>query len=249
MDPGTPPETARDAGHALVDTATVGSDLVQRHGARLLIGFLCIALPLWGFGELGAEVREGVPLPFDVPILQAMHSMSGPVADRIFLAFSAIGFSGGVVPADVLLVAFLALRRMHRAATFAGVAVVGSALLNAAAKHVFHRARPALWISIAPETTYSFPSGHAMGSATLAAVVSVLVWRSRRRYPVLAAAVAFTLGVGLSRVYLGVHYPSDVLAGWAAALAWVLGCTRLLGPRQASVAPRSSPSYGSPNLP
>ena len=91
------------------------------------------------------------------------------------------------------------------------------------AKQLFARERPSLWESIAPEATYSFPSGHAMGSMTLAAVLILLAWRTRWRWPVALLTGAFTVLVGLSRVYLGVHYPSDILAGWAAALAWTVG--------------------------
>jgi undecaprenyl-diphosphatase len=122
----------------------------------------------------------------------------------------------------------LAWRRHAREALFAALATGGSALLNVAAKHAFARARPDLWLSIAPETTYSFPSGHAMGSMTLGAVAVLLAWRTRWRWPVLAASAVGVLLVGLSRVYLGVHYPSDILAGWAAALAWAVACYGLV---------------------
>ncbi|HEU4665623.1 MAG TPA: phosphatase PAP2 family protein, partial [Dokdonella sp.] len=67
---------------------------------------------------------------------------------------------------------------------------------------------------------YSFPSGHAMGSMTLACVLVLLCWWTRLRWPVLAAAAVLVVLVGASRIYLGVHYPSDILAGWAAAIAW-----------------------------
>lgn len=127
------------------------------------------------------------------------------------------------MPFDVLLVLVLAALRKYREGFFAGVALAGSGILNVAAKHYFGRARPSLWESLSPETTYSFPSGHAMGSMTLAAVLVLLAWRTRWRWPVLVLMSAFVVMVGLSRVYLGVHYPSDILAGWAAALAWTLG--------------------------
>ena len=105
---------------------------------------------------------------------------------------------------------------------FAGIALGGSALLNLGAKQLFARERPSLWESIHPETTFSFPSGHAMGSMTLAAVLVLLAWRTRWRWWVAVPALAFALLVGASRVYLGVHFPSDILAGWAAACAWVV---------------------------
>lgn len=218
------PPTEPPAAPAVVATqADVGRRVLQRHGLRLGIVFLCVALPLWGFGELAEDLLEGTPFPFDVPLLEGLHALAGPGLDRAFLALSAVGYSGGVVPADLLLVVALAWRRHPRSAVFASVALAGSALLNLAAKHVFARARPALWLSIAPETTYSFPSGHAMGSATLACVVACLAWNTRWRWPAVVLGTLFVVGVGASRVYLGVHYPSDVLAGWSAALAWTLG--------------------------
>src|SRR5690606_4052086 len=110
-----------------------------------------------------------------------------------------------------LVLLLLALRRW-RHAVFAAVATGGSALLNIAAKQLFARDRPSLWESIAPETSYSFPSGHAMGSMTLALVLVLLAWHTRARWWVLAAMAVFVPMVGLSRVYLGVHYPSDILA-------------------------------------
>ena len=136
---------------------------------------------------------------------------------------------------DVLLVLALVLRRRTREGAFAVISIVGSLLLNIAAKHTFARTRPDLWHSIAPaETTYSFPSGHAMGSMTLAMVVVLLCWSVRTpwgwnwRWPVTLLAGVFVLLVGLSRIYLGVHYPSDILAGWAAACAWVVGAYSLV---------------------
>ncbi|SMQ95553.1 phosphatidylglycerophosphatase B [Xanthomonas fragariae] len=91
------------------------------------------------------------------------------------------------------------------------------------AKQFFQRERPSLWESIAPESTFSFPSGHAMGSMTLAAVVVALAWNTRWRWPVTIVASLFALLVGVSRIYMGVHYPTDILGGWSAALVWVVG--------------------------
>ena len=200
-----------------------GLRTLKQHGLRFLLLFLAVLLPLWGFGELAEEVHEGDTFAFDQPLLQWAESWHSPVMDRVFLFFSDIGYQWGVVPFDILLVAWLALKRKPREGLFAGIALAGSALLNVAAKHYFHRARPSLWESTSPETTFSFPSGHAMGSMTLAAVLVLLAWPTRWRWWVLALMVPFVLMVGASRIYLGVHYPSDILAGWTAALAWVFG--------------------------
>lgn len=223
MEHARPAEAAAHAVDAAATQARVGRRVLQKHGIRLAIAFALIAASLWAFGEIAEDVAEGEPFWFDVPLLEGLHGLAGRSLDAVFLAFSAVGYGRGVVPFDIALVAFLALRRHPRTATFAAIAIAGSALINVAAKHVFQRARPALWIPIAPEHTYSFPSGHAMGSATLVCVLACLAWRTRWRWPVIVVGVLFALGVGVSRVYLGVHYPSDVLAGWIAAIAWVLG--------------------------
>lgn len=192
----------------------------RRHGARLLLVFVGLLLPMWGFAELADEIRESEPLAFDEPLLLWARSLAGPEMDRWLVWITDAGYLHGVVPFDVLLVLVLLLRRRLPEATFSGIALAGSGLLNVGTKLLFARERPSLWKSIAPEATYSFPSGHAMGSATLAWVLVLLAWRTRCRWPALLIAVAFVALVGFSRVYLGVHYPSDILAGWAAASVW-----------------------------
>ncbi|MBF6023548.1 phosphatase PAP2 family protein [Lysobacter niastensis] len=177
---------------------------------------------MWGFAELADEIHEQEAIAFDEPILRFAHEMAREGFDRFFVLISRAGYQWGVVPFDIALVLLLTALRRYREATFAAVALGGSALLNLAAKPAFARARPALWESIAPEANFSFPSGHAMGSMTLACVLVLLAWRTRWRWPLLLALLPFVVLVGLSRVYLGVHYPSDILAGWAAAMAWAV---------------------------
>src|SRR3546814_15967947 len=140
--------------------------------------------------------------------------------DQLFLFFSAIGYEYGVVPVDIALVLVPALRRRYRESVFAAVATGGSGLLNVVAKQAFARDRPSLWESIAPEHNFSFPSGQALGPMTLAAVPVLLAWPTRWRWPVVGALAVIVPVVGLLRVYLGVHFPSDTLPGRAGAVAW-----------------------------
>lgn len=224
--------TEHDGDRSLESTARVvargegreAGAFLQRHGMRLLLLFVGLLLPMWGFLELADEVREAEPFPFDEPLLLLAQEMARQGLDQWFLLFSKLGYAYGVVPFDIALVIALAWRRRFRESIFAAVALGGSALLNLATKRLFARERPSLWESIAPEATYSFPSGHAMGSMTLAAVLVLLAWPTRWRWWVIGALAFFVAMVGLSRIYLGVHYPSDILAGWAAALVWAVGC-------------------------
>lgn len=209
-----------EAGGTVRAEARFGVAFLRRHGVLLLLVFVGILLPLAAFGTLAHELREGDGFFFDVPLLDFAHGMARSGFDRFFVVVAALGYQYGVVPADVVLVAILAWKRRLREGLFAGLAIIGSALLNLGAKPLFGRDRPSLWDSIAPEGNYSFPSGHAMGSMTLACVIVLLCWRTRLRWPVIIAMTAFVALVGLSRIYLGVHYPSDILAGWAAAIAW-----------------------------
>lgn len=210
------------------DVAAACSGFVRRHGLRLALLFGGMLLPLWGFLELADEVHEAEAIPFDEPLLLYAQSLASERLDRVFVLFSRIGYGWGVVPVDIGLVLVLLALRRFRQGLFVAVATGGSALLNLATKRLFSRDRPALWDSIAPEATYSFPSGHAMGSMTLALVLVLLAWPTRLRWWVVAAMLVFVPMVGMSRVYLGVHYPSDILAGWAAAALWTVGAYLLL---------------------
>lgn len=218
-----PPHTPAEAAATLRVEARFGAAFLRRHAGRLALLFTGLLLPFWGFAELADDVHEGEALVFDEPMLLFAQAIAHDGFDRAFELFSELGYAWGVVPADIVLVGVLAARRRLREGLFAGVALAGSGLLNVAAKHAFSRERPSLWESIAPETTYSFPSGHAMGSMTLALVLVLLAWPTRWRVPVLVTMAIFVPTVGLSRIYLGVHYPSDILAGWAAASIWTVG--------------------------
>jgi membrane-associated phospholipid phosphatase len=210
------------------DAAGYGLRFLGKHGWRVVLWFVVLLLPLWGFASLAGQVHKKAVFPFDAPMLNGLHAVATPALDRFFILMTHVGYSWGVIPIDAFLLLFLALRRRFRDGLFFGVAVIGSAALNIVAKNHYARARPELWISLRPETTYSFPSGHAMGSATLAVSAILLCWPTRWRWPAMIVSTAFVVLVGLSRIYLGVHYPSDILAGWTAAISWTIGMYALV---------------------
>lgn len=210
------------SGKAVARGAWAITGLLRRNGKRIALLFLGVLLPLWIFAELADEVHELEQFVFDDTLLLGVHAWAGPRLDWFFAAVSTAGYEG-VVAIDAVVVLAILFARRWREATFAAVAFVGSALLNLGSKQFFQRDRPTLWESILPEDTFSFPSGHAMGSMTLAMTLILLAWGTRWRWPVLIPMVVFVLLVGFSRVYLGVHYPSDILGGWMAATVWVVG--------------------------
>jgi undecaprenyl-diphosphatase len=120
------------------------------------------------------------------------------------------------------------MERQRRAASWLAIASLGASVLNVLLKSVFARERPALLDSELLPGSFSFPSGHAFLSAaiylTAGALLTQVIAKPATRAIVLAAAVLMTVLIGLSRVYLGVHYPSDVLAGWTLGLCWAALC-------------------------
>lgn len=246
------PARQREATGGIVRVVTseidYGLRFFRQHGWRILLVFLGVLLPLLGFAALIDELREKEVFFFDKPLMLALHQLASPAVDRFFVLMSKFGYEWGVVPLDVCIVAWLVWRRRVRDGLFFGLAVLGSLILNLVAKNHFARVRPELWLSMAPETTFSFPSGHAMGSVTLGVALTLLFWPTRWRWLVLSLASVFVLLVGLSRIYLGVHYPSDILAGWAAGTAWAVAMYQLVA-RRAPAVPRPSPRISAAESP
>lgn len=222
---------------------------VRARWKALLLLFLGVGLPLVAFGVLAGDVWRQGGIAWDVPILRWVHRHATPGRDDAMTFVSQIGYMYGVVPAAVVIALALLVARRRGNAIFFAVAMVGAGSLNTGAKLLFRRTRPDLWLSPAPEHTYSFPSGHAMGSMALAAALAVLAWPTRWRWWAIVVGGAFTLLVGFSRIYLGVHFPSDVAAGWSASLVWVLGLSQVAYGRLVKPRPRATPAAAGPDPP
>lgn len=188
---------------------------------RLLLVALAFWLPVILFSEIAEEVREQETIHFDAGALVWLNQFASPWLDRLMIIVT--DFGGGI--AGVLAVvglAWLLWRQQHyRQAVFAVVAIGGAGAINTLLKLLFARDRPSLWETLIVETTYSFPSGHAMLSSSIAFVLVLLFWHSRYRWWVVAAGTLYVLAIGLTRLYLGVHYPTDIVAGWCVSAAWV----------------------------
>lgn len=189
-----------------------------------------VLLGAWGLagGLAVAVVGFGGPA-WDAPVLEFWHRHATPPLDKLAVGLSIVGDTGPMVGFGLLVWLGLGLRRRERAAWVFFASVGGSMLLTQLVKRLVARPRPVLWVSIRPEHTFSFPSGHAMDTAAMAVALVFLCWPSRARGWVGGLASLFALAVGWARMYLGVHNPSDVLAGWASAVGWVVLVQLLAG--------------------
>lgn len=210
----------------------MSSPAARRHWALLALVLLSFVGPWVVFINVAEDIWESGGFVGDQAILRWAHAHATPALDRLAVGLSAVGGPGPMLGFAAALLAGWWLRGRRRAAGLFALAVGGAMLLNVLVKLAFGRPRPALWASIRPETFYSFPSGHAMGSAAVVAALGFL-WTGgsgRGRWALGLGGGLFVLGVGWSRVYLGVHYPSDVLAGWVGSLGWVGGLHLLFSP-------------------
>jgi membrane-associated phospholipid phosphatase len=236
----------RETSMTTANQHTPFQQILIAHWRQLVTWFVAVLLPLCLFGLIAEDVAARERFFFDQPILEYVHRHASPSLDSLMLLMSHLGYVWGVVPVDIAILLWLIIRRKRRDAAFFGVVVIGAAILNVVAKAAFGRERPKLWPSLAPESTFSFPSGHAMGSMALVTALIVLCWPTRWRVPMLILGGVFTLLVGFSRIYLGVHYPSDVIAGWLASFAWALGASGVIYGRFGKPHPATAQAAESP---
>jgi len=200
---------------------------------RFLASVCAAASALWVFIEVAESVVEGETHALDLAVLLALRSAGDPAdplgprgLEQFARDITALGSPGVLTLLVIAASAFLLLARRYRTALLVLAATGSGALVTRLLKLSFDRPRPEL---IPPDiyiSTASFPSGHAMGSAfvylTLGALLAQASTNQRLKLYVLGVAFALTGAVGISRIYLGVHWPSDVLAGWAAGAFWAI---------------------------
>jgi len=213
---------------------SVSTRTTRRIDSWFLVAIVCAA----GFLLLAVVLNGQGSFAFDAPVISLVEGLSIPTE-----AWQVLTQAGGVVlvPIGVGLVLVLLLLRQYRVAVVVAVALIGATVATDQIKDLVSRPRPP-GDPLAPAVGYSFPSGHSLLSAVTYGLVVLVVWRSRLplglRRAVVAALVVLVFLVGLSRIALGVHYPSDVLAGWLAGIAIVATVAALTG-HSAEVPPRS----------
>jgi undecaprenyl-diphosphatase len=214
--------------------------LLTRVDRRILIGFLAFVLVGVGFLKFAAEVGEGETAGFDRWLLEALRVPGHPELPIgphwLAQAMTDITALGGYTVLSLLVLlasGYLIAAGKSRNAGFMLAAIVSGVVLGILLKAVFVRPRPDIVAHLVSVATPSFPSGHAMNSAitylTLGALLARAETNRRVRAYIVAAAVLLTFVVGCSRVFLGVHWPTDVAAGWVVGAAWALLCSMLVG--------------------
>jgi undecaprenyl-diphosphatase len=194
--------------------------------AALALGLLAAALALLVFSWLGREISTGVTPAADQHLREAVRGYASPWLTQLMIAASRYGGPSWLVPIGLVLAIGFLVKRWYRGAVLVLVTMAGAGLLNTLLKQTFARARPAAFFPDYPlPTSLSFPSGHAFFAASflggVAALLSGRIRSTALRAVIWVATVGLILLIGFSRVYLGVHYPSDVFAGYAAAIVWV----------------------------
>jgi undecaprenyl-diphosphatase len=193
--------------------------------AWLASGLAFSAFVIWAFTELSAVVIEGESRRFDRAVLLWIHTTFPGWLDGPMRIVTALGYYWVVLVLLVVGVSFFYQKGWRLSAILLSVSTAGSAVLTTVLKGVFGRARPELFDSGYQASFYSFPSGHATVAVGFYGMLTlVLAYRLRgtARWAVAVSGILVVLLIGFSRLYLGVHYPTDVVAGYLAALLWLV---------------------------
>ncbi|CAN5242025.1 phosphatase PAP2 family protein [soil metagenome] len=208
----------------------------HRIDSRILIAFLAIAIVTFLFLRLGSEIMEGENFAIDRLVLEGLRTSADraiPIGPRwLELAMIDITALGGVTVLTLLTAltaGYLLASQKAGTALFLVAAIAGGAIVSSILKSSYARPRPDLVEHLVEVHSTSFPSGHAMNSAITYLTLGVLLARvekdRRVRIYLMSVAILLTLTIGMSRIYLGVHWPSDVVAGWCIGACWAALCS------------------------
>jgi undecaprenyl-diphosphatase len=192
---------------------------------------ILLLLAVAGFGGFSLLVTRDKLRLFDEAVIHAIQSKENETLTSVAKFFMGLGSSSVVIPLVLItaVILFFVLKHRRELVLLIG-GMLGQLLLNESLKRIYHRARPDIH-RIVEETGFSYPSGSSMASFTFYSLLAYLLWRhlpSRgSRAALIAFSVSMILCIGLSRVYLGVHYPSDILGGYWVSGCWVTLCIML----------------------
>lgn len=217
---------------ALRVAADKADTLIGALGIFLVAGLLVAALGVVGFVALASHVRTGTSQAFDDAVITWMGAHHTRTLDTIMIELTALGTGTVVIMIVAVASLFLVLTSHKYSAILLLASTAGGLVLNNVLKIGFHRPRPAIFLPTVHTISSSFPSGHAMSAAIVYSTVAYLAARLHKRrwarWLVMSAAFVLIALIAISRLYLGVHYPSDVVAGVVIGLAWAGFCMATL---------------------
>jgi membrane-associated phospholipid phosphatase len=195
-------------------------------GLELGVGILLALLAGLLFAWLGDEVLEGETQVLDDQLRRLVNGMASPGLTEVMIAASVWGAPRRLAVLGVIAVIAFFLRRWRRGAVLVAVTLIGAGAIDGGLKLLYGRTRPIAFFELYPSpASYSFPSGHALFATAFFGGLAVLLWgrlaRPGLRLAVALLAVSLIILIGFSRIYLGVHYPTDVVGGFAAGIVWV----------------------------
>lgn len=195
----------------------------QMIGLSLISLALCFSLLLL-IGWLCEEVLEKELFGFDRAILLSIHQWASPQLDNLMITLTRLGDPEWVIVVVIATLVWFGLKRRYSQVVMFTIALAGAFVLNTGMKLIFAKPRPELWPRLIPETSFSFPSGHALGSMVLYGVLAYLLSRLFPQKSMIFYGIsAVVIGaIGLSRLYLGVHWPTDIFAGYGIGFLWVM---------------------------
>ncbi len=195
-------------------------------GTLLFTGLLSAIAALFFFGWLADEMLDGDTRRFDEDIRNFIHEFAAPALTIVMQTASFLGSTLFLIVFGVVIVIALYLRKHRRGAILFTITTVGASVLLVTLKLAFRRARPEPFFDTILPASYSFPSGHSLAAfcfyGALAEILSERTDKLWQQTLVWISAVTMILLIGISRIYLGVHHPSDVVAGYAVGLIWVV---------------------------
>lgn len=201
------------------------ANILKNLGWKLAAGLCLAAGAMFFFGWLASEIAEGETKVFDETIRNFFQHIATPALTDTMIFFTYVGSGYGIIPLLIIAVAVLLYKNYKRAAILLIITMIGESVLSFVLKHTFQRPRPAAFFDFKLPSSDSFPSGHAFASlcffGALALFISSRTANRSWQITVWITAVFLFLIIGISRIYLGVHYPSDVVAGYAAGFVWL----------------------------
>ncbi|MBE9045752.1 phosphatase PAP2 family protein [Pleurocapsales cyanobacterium LEGE 10410] len=194
------------------------------------VGIVSCLLIIYVVAQISDEVLDREAFAFDKIILLWIHSFANPTLDRIMQTITRLNDPKTAVVLVLIAVTLLLWRQYYQEVKIFFINCAGGVILSYGLKSVFGKTRPDLWQSAIEEVSFSYPSGHALGATVLYGFLAYLL---ATRYPqfswaIYSIAISIIGAIGLSRLYLGVHWPTDIIGGYGIGFLWLTFCTTML---------------------